>query len=208
MKIPAGNLNFALLGLVAARSSGVHGYQLKTEFEALCEDFWQLNYGRLYRALDNLETSGELVGEQQVQIGRPNRKVYRITSKGEQSLDDWLLQPLSDEPRPLRDELSLRLLFLRHRDPLKVQRLVREQRAIYMSRLARVARRRRKLDGIDFEATVTRLVMDGLEMRVKADLSWLDHVEHTLLEEMAAATATTATTATTIRDQSTRRTNP
>jgi len=205
MKIPAGNLNFALLGLVAARSSGVHGYQLKTEFEALCEDFWQLNYGRLYRALDNLETSGELVGEQQVQIGRPNRKVYRITSKGEQSLDDWLLQPLSDEPRPLRDELSLRLLFLRHRDPLKVQRLVREQRAIYMSRLARVARRRRKLDGIDFEATVTRLVMDGLEMRVKADLSWLDHVEHTLLEEMAAATATTATT---IRDQSTRRTNP
>ena len=158
MKIPAGNLNFALLGLVAARSSGVHGYQLKTEFEALCEDFWQLNYGRLYRALDNLETSGELVGEQQVQIGRPNRKVYRITSKGEQSLDDWLLQPLSDEPRPLRDELSLRLLFLRHRDPLKVQRLVREQRAIYMSRLARVARRRRKLDGIDFEATVTRLV--------------------------------------------------
>jgi len=202
MKIPAGNLNFALLGLVAARTSGVHGYQLKTEFEALCEDFWQLNYGRLYRALDNLETSGELVGEQQVQIGRPNRKVYRITSKGEQSLDDWLLQPLSDEPRPLRDELSLRLLFLRHRDPLKVQRLIREQRAIYMSRLARVARRRRKLDGIDFEATVTRLVMDGLEMRVKADLSWLEHVEHTLLEEMAAAAATT------IRDQSTGRTNP
>jgi DNA-binding PadR family transcriptional regulator len=202
MKIPAGNLNFALLGLVAARTSGVHGYQLKTEFEALCEDFWQLNYGRLYRALDNLETSGELVGEQQVQIGRPNRKVYRITSKGEQSLDDWLLQPLSDEPRPLRDELSLRLLFLRHRDPLKVQRLVREQRAIYMSRLARVARRRRKLDGIDFEATVTRLVMDGLEMRVKADLSWLEHVEHTLLEEMVTAAATT------IRDQSTGRTNP
>jgi DNA-binding PadR family transcriptional regulator len=202
MKIPAGNLSFALLGLVAARISGVHGYQLKTEFEALCEDFWQLNYGRLYRALDNLETSGELVGQQQVQIGRPNRKVYRITSKGEQSLDDWLLQPLSDEPRPLRDELSLRLLFLRHRDPLKVQRLVREQRAIYMSRLARVARRRRKLDGIDFEATVTRLVMDGLEMRVKADLSWLEHVEHTLLEEMVTAAATT------IRDQSTRRTNP
>lgn len=202
MKIPAGNLNFALLGLVAARSSGVHGYQLKTEFEALCEDFWQLNYGRLYRALDNLETSGELVGEQQVQIGRPNRKVYRITSKGEQSLDDWLLQPLSDEPRPLRDELSLRLLFLRHRDPLKVQRLVHEQRAIYMSRLARVARRRRKLDDIDFEATVTRLVMDGLEMRVRADLSWLEHVEHTLLEEMAAAAATAT------RDQSTGRTNP
>ncbi len=202
MKIPAGNLNFALLGLVAARSSGVHGYQLKTEFEALCEDFWQLKYGRLYRALDNLETSGELVGEQQVQIGRPNRKVYRITSKGEQSLDDWLLQPLSDEPRPLRDELSLRLLFLRHRDPLKVQRLIREQRAIYMSRLARVARRRRKLDDIDFEATVTRLVMDGLEMRVKADLSWLEHVEHTLVEEMAAATATKT------RDQSTGRSNP
>ncbi len=202
MKIPAGNLNFALLGLVAARTSGVHGYQLKTEFEALCEDFWQLNYGRLYRALDNLETSGELVGEQQVQIGRPNRKVYRITTKGEQSLDDWLLQPLSDEPRPLRDELSLRLLFLRHRDPLKVQRLVREQRAIYMSRLARVARRRRKLDGIDFEATVTRLVMDGLEMRVKADLSWLEHVEYTLVEEMVTAAATT------IRDQSTGRTNP
>ena len=55
------NLRYAVLGLVGARQSGVHGYQLKGELEALCNDFWQVNFGRLYRQLDLLDQSGDAV---------------------------------------------------------------------------------------------------------------------------------------------------
>ncbi len=47
-----GNLLYAVLGLVALRPDGAHGYRLKQELESLCDDFWQINYGRPYRILD------------------------------------------------------------------------------------------------------------------------------------------------------------
>jgi DNA-binding PadR family transcriptional regulator len=47
------NSRYAVLGLIAARDEGVHGYQLMTEVEALADDFWQLNYGRRYRVLED-----------------------------------------------------------------------------------------------------------------------------------------------------------
>src|SRR5262249_25478985 len=107
------NLRFGVLGLVGSCQDGVHGYRLKAELDVLCADFWELNYGMIYRVLDELERCGELTVETHAQDRRPNRKVYRITEDGRQSLDDWLLQPISESPQPLRDELSLKMLFLR-----------------------------------------------------------------------------------------------
>jgi DNA-binding PadR family transcriptional regulator len=87
-----GNLRFAVLGLVAVRPNGVHGYQLKNELDAVCGGFWAVNYGSVYRVLDILDEAGDLTGSTEA------------TAEG------------------------------------------------------------------------TALVMDGVEMRVKADLAWLDHV--------------------------------
>src|SRR5947208_1815666 len=99
-----GNLRYAVLGLIASKNDGVHGYQLKGECEAIADEFWALNYGRLYRILDELEVSGSLSVADEIQIGRPNKKVYRITQKGKQDLDDWLLAPVQANAQPLRDE--------------------------------------------------------------------------------------------------------
>ena len=71
-----GNLAFGILGLVAGCPDGLHGYRLKSELDVLCDDFWELNYGRIYRILDELERSGDLTVEGFLQEGRPNRKVY------------------------------------------------------------------------------------------------------------------------------------
>ena len=69
--MPEGNLRYAVLGLVGIREDGVHGYQLKGELEALCNDFWQLNYGRLYRILDVLDKAGDLQVHTEPQETRP-----------------------------------------------------------------------------------------------------------------------------------------
>ncbi len=180
----SGNLRYAVLALVSASAEGVHGYRLKHDFQALHDDFWELNYGRLYRLLDHLEQAGDLDVVQEVQRGRPNRKVYRITKKGEKNLDDWLLQPVSEDPRPLRDELSLKLLFLDEKNTDAMYDQIRQQRSIYLKKLARIGRRRRRLEKAGVNMKLAGLVLDGAEMRVEADLAWLDHLERRILHTL------------------------
>jgi PadR family transcriptional regulator AphA len=175
------NLRYAVLGLVGARDSGVHGYQLKGELEALCNEFWEVNFGRLYRALDLLDQAGDLQVEAELQDGRPNRKVYRITEKGKQTLDDWLLQPVSERPRPLRDELVLKLLFLGRSNVEALTEQIRHQRSIYLGKLALIAQWKRRLLKSDMDGEVTSLVMDGMERRLRAEFAWLDDVTRKLV---------------------------
>jgi DNA-binding PadR family transcriptional regulator len=175
------NLKFGVLGLVAGRSEGIHGYRLKADFDVLCDDFWELNYGKIYRTLDELEQCGALTVEALIQDGRPNRKVYRITERGRKTLDDWLLQPIEEHPQPLRDELSLKMLFLNKRDSDALYEMVKRQRSIYLTQLARVSKRRARLEKSGYDMSITSLVIEGAEMRVRADLSWLEHIERKVL---------------------------
>jgi DNA-binding PadR family transcriptional regulator len=179
--VTKGNLRFAVLGLVNGYTDGIHGYRLKAEFDLLSDDFWELNYGTIYRALDHLEGCGELSAASHAQDRRPNRRVYRITERGRQTLDDWLLQPISERPQPLRDELSLKMLFLGKQDGDAIYQMVKRQRSIYLTRLARIAKRRDRFEKGAYDARVTSLVIEGAELRVRADLAWLEHIERKLL---------------------------
>ena len=179
----AGNLRYAVLGLIANKPDGVHGYRLKGECEAIADEFWAMNYGKLYRILDVLERAGELTVADEIQRGRPNRKVYRITERGRQNLDDWLLQPVQDGATPLRDELVLKLLFLGTGDIDRLYPLIVQQRRIYLTRLAHVTRRRRRLEKSGVDGDATAIIMDGAEMRVRADLAWLDTIERRLIRQ-------------------------
>jgi DNA-binding PadR family transcriptional regulator len=170
------NLQFAVLGLVSNRPDGVHGYKLTDELKALSDDFWETNFGRVYRVLDSLQTDGLVAGSEEQQDNRPTRNVFRITQHGRQTLDDWLLSPVSDSPKPLRDEMSLKLLFLGPERVNEITELVTRQREIYMRKLSELAVRRRKLEAAGMESRVVELVMDGVEMRVRSDLAWLDHI--------------------------------
>lgn len=172
-------VQYAILGLISSRAEGAHGYQLKVEFDALYGDFWSLNYGQLYRTLERLERAGHVGATELIQSGRPSRKVYRITSRGRQNLDDWLLAPPTYEPRPMRDELSVKLLFLTDDKRSETVALVRSQRAVYLHQLSRLTKRRTALEQGE-GAFVTRLLLLQADMRVRADLAWLDLVEKEL----------------------------
>jgi DNA-binding PadR family transcriptional regulator len=175
-------VQYAILGLIQARAAGTHGYQLKLEFDALYGDFWILNYGQLYRTLDRLERAGLIHGTEEPQTGRPSRKVYRITASGRQTFDDWLLLPPSDEPRPLRDELSVKLLFLTEPRLKETLALIRSQRTVYLQHLARLTKRRSLLEESGQDMFVTNLLLLQADMRVRTDLTWLELVEKELLQ--------------------------
>ncbi len=179
----SGNLRYAVLGLIASKTDGVHGYQLKGECEAIADEFWALNYGRLYRILDELEHAGALTVADEIQKGRPNKKVYRITEKGKQNLDDWLLAPVEPNAQPLRDEMILKLLFLGPDDIDRIYEILKQQRSVYLTRLARLTRRRRRLEKAGVSMRATEMVLDGAEMRVRADLAWLESIERRLIRQ-------------------------
>src|SRR6185369_10942226 len=104
-------IRYALLGVVSKHPEGVHGYGLKRKCDRMLGSFWHLNLGETYRVLDALAHDGLI--ERSLDNQDSPRKLFRITEKGRQSLDDFTLEPPADAPRPLRQELAVKLLFAR-----------------------------------------------------------------------------------------------
>ncbi len=178
-------IRFALLGVVSQHPAGVHGYALKRHCERMLGNFWQLNFGEVYRVLDRLAAEGLI--EQVLDEAESSRKVYRITAQGQRSLDDFVLLPPTDAPRPLRQELAVKLLFAGSERLPEVLRLIDHQRAAYMRQLSLLGVQRRRLARAPMDAFVTQLLIDGAEFAVRAELAWLDDVTQKLTERFGSA---------------------
>jgi len=178
-------IRYALLGAVAQNAEGVHGYALKRQCERILGSFWQLNFGEIYRVLDWLADEGLI--EQVLREPDSNRKLYRITEKGKQSLDDFILTPPTDAPRPLRQELAVKLLFAGPERLREVFKLIEHQREAYMRQLSLLGVQRRRLQRAAVDAFVTNLLIDGAELSVRAELAWLDEVTQKVKERLAAS---------------------
>ena len=176
-------IHYALLGVVSQNPDGVHGYALKRQCERVLGHFWQLNFGEIYRVLDRLADDGLI--EQVLANAGAARKVYRITEKGRRSLDSFILSPPTDAPRPLRTELSVKLLFAGADRLPEVLWLIDHQRNAYMRQLTLLSSQRRKLERAPVDAFVTNLLVDGAELAVRAELIWLDEVTQKLRERFA-----------------------
>ncbi len=102
------SLAYVILGLLQQQQRT--GYDLKTTcFDDCIAHFWQADQAQIYRTLERLEAQGWAVCTVEIQTGRPNRKVYRITPDGQAELAQWLQTP---QPSPLlREPLLLQLHF-------------------------------------------------------------------------------------------------
>lgn len=172
-------IRYALLGVVSQHPDGVHGYALKRHCERVLGNFWQLNFGEVYRVLDWLAAEGLI--EHVLAESDSSRKLYRITEKGRHSLDDFVLMPPTDAPRPLRQELAVKLLFAGPGKLPELLRLIDHQRAAYMRQLSLLGVQRRRL-ARQVDAFVTQLLVDGAELSARAELAWLDDVAQKLTE--------------------------
>ncbi|MDP4152302.1 MAG: helix-turn-helix transcriptional regulator [Bacillota bacterium] len=81
--------NMSLILLSALLEGDKYGYEITKEISLLTNDEVQLKEGSLYPALHKLEKDGlvESYWSQQEQ-GRPGRKYYRITQKGEKTVEE------------------------------------------------------------------------------------------------------------------------
>lgn len=101
-------LEHAILGFLDR--GPMTGYDLKTRcFDEAVGHLWTADQAQVYRTLERLSRQGLVRSRLVPQRGKPDRKVFTITTKGRADLESWLrrapaLPPLRD---PLLVQLSL-----------------------------------------------------------------------------------------------------
>ncbi len=95
------------LGLLSVREAC--GYDLKKTFETSFKHFFPAGYGSIYPALADLAANGLVSCREIPQVGKPDRKVYRITEAGEKAFVDALNR--TEPQHKLRSEFLAMIYF-------------------------------------------------------------------------------------------------
>lgn len=85
------------------------GYDLKKTFESSFKHFFPAGYGSIYPALADLAEAGLVSCREIPQVGKPDRKVYRITEAGQRSFIESLNN--MDPQHKLRSEFLAMIYF-------------------------------------------------------------------------------------------------
>jgi len=150
-----------------------HGYQLRARLrEALGPVGEAMNAGQIYVTLGRLEKAGLVASEQEPGLpDRPDRKVYAVTPAGQERLAGWLTDV--SWPGPVPTEFHLKLVAAaagRLADPLMIVDAQRRE-------LLRLLRDTQRAAMDEPEGSVAGLLLEGVVLRLQADLRWLEACE-------------------------------
>jgi DNA-binding PadR family transcriptional regulator len=161
------SLKYGILGLLAEQP--LHGYEVKSRFEALLGGTWEVNIGQVYATFQRLERDDliEAVGER----GDRGKLAYRLTGAGRQNLEEWLEMPEA-EPQPMREEVYVKLLLGNRLGNGSLERLLSRQRSVHQQRLKDLAELEDRARRENQRGVV--LVLRGAILHAEADLQWLD----------------------------------
>lgn len=120
--------------LVSLRERPGSGLELARRFDASIGFFWHATHQQIYRVLARMVGAGWVEAEQVAQSGRPDKRVYTVTSAGRTVLAEWLATPTPMEP--LRSELAVKMRGAAYGDRLAVLDVVRANLAEHRLRFA------------------------------------------------------------------------
>ncbi|SNT60326.1 DNA-binding transcriptional regulator, PadR family [Asanoa hainanensis] len=150
-----------------------YGYDLRARMrDALGPLGEAMNAGQIYVTLARLAKAGLVTSERDEGLpDRPDRRVYALTPSGQQRVAGWLTEV--SWPKPDLAEFHLKLVAAaagRLADPVA---LVDAQRREVLRRL-RDAQRAALDRAVD---PVAGLLLEGVVLRLRADLEWLEACE-------------------------------
>ena len=168
-----------VLALLAKEPS--YGYELRARLgQALGPLGDAINAGQIYVTLGRLEKAGLVsCGRSSGLADRPDRKVYKLSPAGQQRVADWLTEV--SWPRPDLAEFHLKLVAAAAAglaDPISI---VDAQRRELLRRL-RDAQRAAMAEPDRSDAA---LLLEGLVLRMQADLRWLEACEQSWIDRKA-----------------------
>lgn len=124
-------LEYAILVSLAERSAS--GYELARRFDKSIGHFWGASHQQIYKVLGRMEADGWVDAELIVQDGRPDKKVYGITSTGRDELAAWTSKATPIEH--LRSEFAVKLRALPFGDAGAIVEDVRVRRRAHEAQL-------------------------------------------------------------------------
>ncbi|MGV3464684.1 MAG: PadR family transcriptional regulator [Heyndrickxia sp.] len=99
---------YAILGILTTECKT--GYSIKQFIDRSLNHFWKISYGQIYPTL-KLIVQDELAEVRTLsKPGTPDRKEYYLTSRGIETLKNWLEHPIEQLPTE-RNEFLLKLFF-------------------------------------------------------------------------------------------------
>lgn len=124
------SLAFALLAMLARKECT--GYELTK----LLELFWQAKHSQIYPLLAKLEREEYVMHTYVVQKKKPDKKIYRITEKGEKRLKKWIdIDPVVPV---VRDEFLTKVYAIWLTDRLRAKELFHQRIAFFEKELERL----------------------------------------------------------------------
>lgn len=172
-------LDYAVLGLLA--DGDKTGYDILKILRKSPSLHWKSTAGSVYPALDRLERKGLVVGEAVTQEGRPNRKTFRLSSRGREVFLRWLTdRTVGTDPKDAHHVL-LKLIFSHHiglRETIALIEAYRERIGEELERVESIIARCR--DGIPVNQYLA--LTNGAES-LRAQLLWTQMAKARLEEE-------------------------
>ncbi len=112
------------LGVLAMRPAT--GYEIRKGLEeGLFSHFQDAAFGSIYPALKALAAEGLVVGAEEAQEARPDRRVYRLTEAGRNALLAALLKPPG--PDKVRSDFMFVMVFAHLLPPERLDALLQER---------------------------------------------------------------------------------
>ncbi|MRX71873.1 PadR family transcriptional regulator [Bacillus lacus] len=99
------SLRYGLLSMIAKDPQT--GYQMFQNFQEQFLYFWNSNSSQVYKELVKMEGDQLISFEYIYEKGKPVKKLYHITPKGEKELIDWVIE-FESKAAKIKDEFLLR----------------------------------------------------------------------------------------------------
>jgi DNA-binding PadR family transcriptional regulator len=159
-----------LLALLAKEPS--QGYQLRARLnDALGLLGEEMNDGQIYVPLARLEKAGLVAAERSGSRERSEGKVYSLTAAGQSRVGEWLSEV--SWPKPDVAEFHLKLIAAASAglaDPVGIIDTQRRE-------LLRLLREAQDAAMAEAEGAPASLLLEGIVLRLQADLRWLEACE-------------------------------
>ncbi len=116
---------YAILGILNLSPST--GYDIKKYSDKVLSGFWNENFGHIYPTLKMMLEDGMI----EIAFREENEKKvrYRITEKGKQEFETWLLEETMQQP--VRSEFMLKLLFSSNQPRENVIRMIENYKELH-----------------------------------------------------------------------------
>lgn len=156
------------------------GAELARRFDKSLGYFWAATHQQIYRELGKMERNGWLETAE-LPTSRGRQRQFRVLEQGRTELENWCSRP--GEPRPVRDELLVRLRASAALGTVDVGGELRRHHALHTTTLENF----RAIEARDFPSSAEHSRSDALQLAVVRagiayEQSWLAWCEQALAD--------------------------